>query len=165
MEDAQEIRLPYPYRPPGSRAPTGPPVPHRPWSTILLVLHTLALIAAVLALGIAVLAFVANARPAPEGSIDLAFAVGLVFGVAGLVVCVSVGFLRRMTVAGRREADQGRARAIRNAGATTILVAGLGAFYSLRFSFEAGLVACCLYALPAVFLLRATNEGAVGSDS
>ena len=163
MEDSHEIRLPGPYQRRERSASTAPPVPHRPWSTILLVVHTLALTVGVLAMGFGVLLLAAGSRESSQGSMNLAPAFGMVFGIGGLLVGVPLGVLRRMTVVGRREAEDGRSRPIRNAAAATVVFTGIGAVYSLNFSFEPGLLLFGLYALPAVLLLQATREGATAS--
>jgi hypothetical protein len=152
-----------PYNP----APPLQSAPHRPWSTITLVLHSLGLVVGILALGLGVAALIAEySAPPPDPGVGESWGlfVGLFFGTGGVVMGLSSAALTRLCVVGRRNADEGRPRVLRSVGVVALVLAGLGAAGSVAIAFPAGLVVCGLYALPAVFLLRTMRAGAGNSD-
>lgn len=82
--------------------------------------------------------------------------VGLALGIPGAV-------LTKLTVSGRRQADQGRPGTLHSVATAAIVIAGCcallmstGGFTS---AFAVGLAFCGLYALPAVLVLQATHAG------
>lgn len=141
-------------------------MPHRPWSTVLLVVHAFGVAAGVVAVGCGVVLFaVAASAPPPEPADGINEPWGLFIGgflaVVGIVVGVPAGVLTKLTVAGRRAADQGRPGVLHGLAITVVALAGIGAVGSLAggftFLFLVGLVLCGIYALPGVLILRATR--------
>lgn len=136
-------------------------VPHRPWSTILLVILSIGFTAGLLAiaLGAAVLASASDAPPDPTGiGMDLSTVFTTLLVIGGLVMAVPSGIMLALTVSGRRRADEDRPRLLHSVGVMTLGASGLWAVLFLVYAFPLGLVACAVYALPAYFVLRATAE-------
>lgn len=143
-------------------SPALPPdrVPHRPWSTILLVIHVLGLAAGILALGFGVAFVVAAAieRSDPDGINEpWGLVIGMLLMVGGGAVGVIAGIVTKLTVAGRREAEQGRPGGLRTVAIVVLAFAGVWCVATLN-GFSVWFVFGGLYALPAVFLLRATRS-------
>lgn len=106
-----------------------PPVRHRPWSAVLLVLHAIAAVFGAAVLAIGVYAFVGDLRaPSPEegGSPDAwGVFLGVLFGVAGVGVLVPATTLGILTGRGRRAADQGSPGTLRGVAISTLVLAGI----------------------------------------
>lgn len=148
--------------------PPLPSVPHRPWSTVLLVIHSLGLVVGILALGLGAVAYISiyNAPPPDPGEAGESWGafIGMFFGIGGLVIGLPSATLTRLCVVGRRNADDGRPQVLRSVGVFALVFAGLGAAVSIVYAFPAGLVYCILSALPAVFLLRTMRAGPDAED-
>ena len=148
--------------PPPGVTVAGSPVPHRPWSTVLLVFHALGLAAGVVAVGCGVALIAEAFRNPPSdsrpGYEPWGFAFGVAFAVIGAVLIVATVVLTVVTVKARRAADQGRTGVLQGLAITVVTLAVIGALNSLAGGvrwFLVGLVLCGIYALPGVFILRA----------
>lgn len=145
-------------------AVAAPPVRHRPWSTVLLALHVIAVVGGALALvgGGAMLAISATA-PEPTDGINepWGIVIGAILAAFGAVVLVAAGILTMATVRGRRAADVGRAGTLRGVSIAALVLAGLGPFGSLTSgdmsTFVVLLVPAGIYALPAIRILQTTG--------
>ncbi|WP_250444499.1 hypothetical protein [Actinotalea sp. C106] len=109
-----------------SRDPQATP-PHRPWSTVLLVLHWLAVTAFCLLVGSGVVLLAMGTEPSPPGS-ESADALGTALaesaiGYGAVLLALAIA-LAVLTSRGRRRADHGRPATLRN---VAIAAAGLGA--------------------------------------
>ena len=122
---------PHRVEPPPGVTGGGSLVPHRPWSTVLLVVHAFGVAAGVVALGYGVVLFaVAVSNPPPDSLHRYepwGFAIGGFLAVVGVVVIVAAVVITVQTVQGRREADQGRPGVLHGLAITTMTLAGVGA--------------------------------------
>lgn len=146
------------------------PVRHRPWSTLLLVVHWFAVIGGGLLIGLAVVAFVAQATAPPlepgESGEAWGIAIGMIAGTVGLLVFLPSLTLLVTTTRGRRAADQGRAGTLRTAAVATVVLGGLAMVASALSSGSTRhiedavvpLVLAALYTAPAIGVLAAARE-------
>lgn len=114
---------------------TGPSTPHRPWSTVLLVFHTLGVVcAAAVIAGSGVLLVVTAAAPAPEdGGINepWALVIAPILALVGMAALGIAYLFRRLTVRGRREADEGRPGLLRRCAVASMVLGTLATLMAL----------------------------------
>lgn len=143
----------------------GPPVPHRPWSTVLVALNAMSALGGVVATVSAGRLLVVEASPANQSTFATLglVIVSVVLGVALLVLAVAV-LLTVLTVRGRRAADQGRPRLLTGVAITDLSLGGLGVLAAAASgspaTAAAGLLVPLLFALPAIMLLRTLRSTA-----
>ena len=143
----------------------GYPVRHLPWSTVLLVVHVIGLVAGGVALagGIAIAVVAATRSPDPADGIyePWGIVVGGVLAVVGFVALVAAAGLTALTVWARRAADTGRSGPVRGLAITVAVLAGLGWLGALSAGDPQSLMVWSvlggLYALPGLLVLRATS--------
>ncbi|WP_159808913.1 hypothetical protein [Cellulomonas citrea] len=138
-------------------------MPHRPWSTILVLVHaTCMAIGLVAIVGGAVIAARDYSTPPDQRGPDAwGVALGALLIGVGLAMTVADGILTVTTVRGRRVADQGWPGPLRTAAGATLVLALIGACVSLVGGglsplTPAGFGVCGLYALPAIVVLSST---------
>ena len=159
---------PYPWAAWGGPPPPVRPVPHRPWSTLFLVVHAVVGAVGVLALAGAALA-VGNDlayRPGPgDTGIDEPYGlvVGAVLGVVGLPTVIVSALLIVLATRGRRAADAGAPGLLTGTAVTSLVVAGLGLMGSIAFGGLYGLATGVplfgVYATPGIAVLVGARSG------
>jgi len=135
-------------------------VPHRPWSTVLLVVHALGVPAGVAVVVYSVVMVVAAyAPPDPEDGINepWGLVIGPVLAAFGVGVIVAAVVLTMLTVHGRRAADQGRPGWLHGLAITAVVFAAMGAVGSFVFAVPVGLVLCGIWELTGVLVVRSTR--------
>jgi len=143
----------------------GPRARHRPWSTVLLVVHVVGLVAGVVAVvgGVAIAVVAGAQTPDPADGIHepWGIVIGGVLAVLGVVVLLAAGALTALTAWGRRAADTGRPGPLRGLAIAVVVLAGLGWVGSLAagdlLSLLVWSVLGGLYALLGFLVLRATG--------
>lgn len=159
------------FGPPGPHAPGHPPADapaahlraprHRPWSTVVLVVHALGTALGVVLTGGGVALVVAGAAPRPPSDgiyepWEIFF--GGLLVIVGLAVLVVSVVLTVVTARGRRAADRGRAGLLTGAAIAVISLGGLGVLGSLTAGDPLAVVTLALppalYALLGMALLR-----------
>lgn len=144
----------------------GPPVRHRPWSTVLLVVHVVGLVVGVGAVvgGVAIAVAAGTQTPDPTDGIyePWGLVIGGVLAVLGVVALLAAGALTALTAWGRRAADTGRPGPLRGLAIAVVVLAGLGWAGSLAagdlLSLMVWSVLGGLYALLGFLVLRATGS-------
>lgn len=141
-----------------------PLVPHRPWSTVLLVVHAFGLVVGTLfALGGAVVFAIAVSATPPDDGIYEPW--GLVIGAfMAVVAVVMLGAsipLTVLSVRGRRAADRGRPGMLQGVAIAAVALGGVGALGQLLTGDPVlsllGLLLWGLYALLGFLVLRSTR--------
>jgi len=121
--------------PPMARTATGPATQHRPWSTVLLVFHTVGVVCAAAVIAGSVALFVVTAAaPAPEGdgiNEPYGLVIAPILALVGMVILGLAHLLRRLTVRGRREADDGQPRLLRRCAAASMALGTLATLMAL----------------------------------
>jgi len=147
-------------------SPPSAPVRHRPWSTVLLGLHTIFVAAGAALLAMGVAAYLKDARaPSPEdGGPPEAW--GAVIGayacLMGVVVVIPTSLLARSAWRGRRAADQGSPGQLRRVATITLVIAGIAVILCLVSgdlqASALGLVLAGPYAASAITVLVALRS-------
>lgn len=141
------------------------PVTHRPWSTVLLVVHALGVVLGSLAALGGVVIFVVTATAAPPTDDGINEPWGLVIGgvmavVGGLMLAASIP-LSVLSVRGRRAADEGRPGTLHGVAIAAVALGGVGLLGQLSTGDPIlslfGLLFWGLYVLLGIAVLRATR--------
>ncbi|MBX9245582.1 hypothetical protein ICW40_12295 [Actinotalea ferrariae] len=138
----------------------GPPVPHQPWSTVVIVLNGLGILAGVVTTGAGIALAVADSSASSSQAVfaGLGMMIAAVITVVGLAVLAVAVLVTVLTVRGRRAAERGRSGQLL---AVAIIHVALGASGVLG-PLSSGDVSTALmgslppvlYGLPGVMLLR-----------
>jgi hypothetical protein len=153
-----------------------PLVPHRPWSTVLLVVHTLGVVVgALFALGgVVIFTIAASVTPPDDGRYEawgvvigtsMALATGVALGAfvaVAAVVTLGVSIpLTVLSVRGRRAADSGRPGMLHGVAIAAVALGGVGALGQVLTGEPVlsllGLLFWGMYALLGIAVLRSTR--------
>lgn len=142
-----------------------PLVPHRPWSTVLLVVHALGVvIGSLVALGgVVIFAVAAGATPPDDGIYEpWGLVIGAVMAVVAVVMLGASIPLTVLSVRGRRDADRGRPGMLHGVAIAAVVIGGVGALGQLLTGEPVislfGLLLWGLYALLGFQVLRSTRQ-------
>lgn len=143
----------------------GVPVTHRPWSTLLLVVHSLGVVAGTLVAlgGVVIFTIAATAEPPRDTGINepWGLVIGAVMAIVGVAMLVASIPLTVLSVRGRRAADHGSPGMLHGVAIAVVAIGGIGVLGQLATGDLVislfGLVLWGLYALLGFLVLRSTR--------